>query len=151
MRTSCLLIAFVAALPVAAQQPQSPILPGAPNHAPLFQLPNPGAPRFQWNPNLALRPRMILPLSPPARDAQIDPGILLRPAPNRIGALAPGHEIASNQFPGLRFQPIDTAKPSLEKIPTQWPLLKVEQIPTRCAACSLDPAQQAVQTPESPK
>ncbi len=134
-----LVFAFLAGPLACAQLPQTPAQPGNPNHPPLFQLPRPGAPRFPWNPNLALRPNITVGRAP-ARDAQIDPGILLRPSPNRIGALPPAREIAHNQFPGLRFQPIDATKPSLERIPTRWPLLKIEQIPAGCSACSLDPA-----------
>jgi hypothetical protein len=76
-----------------------------------FIVPKPGA-ETRWN------------------DAQIDPRIIVHPPQSKLGVQPPGTNIATNQFPNLRFLPIASPGSALQAIPTQWPSLNVEKIPT---------------------
>jgi hypothetical protein len=61
-------------------------------------------------------------------DAQIDPGMIVRPPKSSIGVQPPGTPIAQNLYPGLRLLPIDESR-KLEEIPAEWPNLNLQNIP----------------------
>jgi hypothetical protein len=62
-------------------------------------------------------------------NAQIDPGMIVRPPKSSIGVQPPGTPIAQNLYPGLRLLPIEEFSAKLEPIPTEWPNLKLQDIP----------------------
>ena len=71
----------------------------------------------------------------------VDPEIVVHPSSSRIGVQPQGTFMAQNQFPGLRFLPINAAQAKVEPIPIVWPNLKMEEIPTICKQCRMVPAQ----------
>ncbi|HSZ17020.1 MAG TPA: hypothetical protein VK764_07955 [Terracidiphilus sp.] len=102
------------------------------------------APRV-WNfaPTLPMT-HTIVTASPALRssvDLHIDPEIVVHPSSSRIGAQPQGTFMAQNQFPGLRFLPIDAPQARVEPVPIVWPHLNMEQIPTICRECRMVPAQ----------
>jgi hypothetical protein len=62
--------------------------------------------------------------------ARIDPGIIVHPPQSSIGVEPPGAQVARNEFPGLMMQPVQWPLFKLQPIPTTWPLLKLQPIPT---------------------
>ena len=66
----------------------------------------------------------------PLGDARIDPNILRRPPQSVLDLPSQGTLMAQNQFPGLRFLPIESPKGTSGPISTVWPKLKMERIPT---------------------
>jgi len=51
-------------------------------------------------------------------NAQIDPGMIVRPPTSSIGVEPPGTPIAQNLYPGLRLLPIEESKAKQAAIPT---------------------------------
>jgi hypothetical protein len=62
-------------------------------------------------------------------DAHIDPQMVVHPPKSSLGVQPPGTLVAQNQYPNLRFLPIDWPEAKIELIPIYWPNLKVEAIP----------------------
>ena len=52
-------------------------------------------------------------------NAQIDPGMIVRPPKSSVGVQPPGTPIAQNLYPGLRLLPIEGAKSKLSPVPTE--------------------------------
>jgi hypothetical protein len=52
-------------------------------------------------------------------DAQIDPGMIIRPPKSSIGVQLPGTPIAQNLYPGLRLLPIEEAGAKHAPIPAE--------------------------------
>ena len=80
-------------------------------------------------------------------DAQIDPGMIIRPPKSSVGVQPPGTPIAQNLYPGLRLLPIDAPKGMLEKIPTEWPNLNLQNIPITWPKYEVSPANGDPVTP----
>ena len=142
MRPSHLALFLLGGSTLAIAQTQAPLLV-APN--PAAQTPSPRTwtwseqkqqPSFTWSPNLlppqakTLRGAKIDPKNT-LKDASIDPQMIHRPPSSSIGALAPATPILQQQYPGLVFQPINTAASALKPIPIAWDKLKVQKIPTQ--------------------
>jgi hypothetical protein len=71
-------------------------------------------------------PKPLVPLG----DAKIDPQIIFHPSQSGIGAQQPGTAIAQNQYPGLKYLPIQWPQAKVEPIPTAWPNLQMSPITT---------------------
>lgn len=102
-------------------------------------------PQWRWDPSLgSFRTQSVL--LPPSKslirlgDAAIDPQILRHPSTSDLGAQPPATQLAQNEFPGLKFQPINElsggpasgasrCEPGPQLLSTTWPKLQVEQIP----------------------
>ncbi len=61
--------------------------------------------------------------------AKIDPGIIVHPPKSSFGIEPQGTPVAQNQYPGLRYLPIDVSTAKLEPIPIFWPDLKPQSTP----------------------
>jgi hypothetical protein len=89
-------------------------------------------------------------ISPRRNDAQIDPKIIVHPPQSKLGIQQPGINIASNQFPNLRFLPIASPGTTPHPVPTQWPSFGIEQIPTTWPKFKLSLVQGAQQAAPQP-
>lgn len=78
-------------------------------------------------------------------DAQLDPKIIVHPPQSRLGLQPSGTDIATNQFPNLKFLPIAAPDPASHAIPAQWPSFKIEEIPTQWPKFALSLVQSAKQ------
>jgi hypothetical protein len=58
-------------------------------------------------------------------DARVDPRMILHPPPSSVGTQPPSTLVAKNQYPGLRFQPVQWPHLKLQRIPTEWFRLKI--------------------------
>ncbi len=84
-------------------------------------------------------------------EAQIDPKIIVHPPQSKLGLQQPGINVATNQFPNLRFLPIASPGSASHDIPAQWPGSKLEAIPTTWPKFKLSLVQGAKQvTPQPP-
>jgi len=84
-------------------------------------------------------------------DAQIDPKIIVHPPQSKLGMQQPGINIATNQFPNLKFLPIASPGALPHAPPAQWPSFGIEQIPTTWPKFKLSLVNGAKQvTPQPP-
>ncbi len=83
-------------------------------------------------------------------DAEIDPKIIVRPPQSKLGVQPQGTNIATNQFPNLRFLPIASPGSASHAIPAQWPGFGLEAIPTMWPKFELSPVQSAKQVQSLP-
>jgi hypothetical protein len=78
------------------------------------------------------------------RDNKLDPQIIVHPPQSSLGEQSPGKEIAQNQYPGLTLLPIQSPQPDHKPlglpIPTTWPNMRVENIPTHWQQDVIKPA-----------
>jgi len=101
----------------------------------------------------ALLQRFIIPKSGITRssnEAQIDPKIIVHPPQSRLGIQQRGINIATNQFPNLRFLPISSPGSASHSIPTQWPGFGLEEIPTTWPKFALSPVNGSKQATPQP-
>ena len=91
-----------------------------------------------WHlPSVAVQPMIVLqPGLPSVRLGDnalgndfIDPKIIVHPPKSSLGVQQPGTLMAQNQFPNLRFLPIDGSGKKSMVIPPTWPNLKLQRIP----------------------
>lgn len=73
--------------------------------------------------------------------AEIDPEIIVRPSPSRIGIQPPGTAVRQNEYPNLRMQPINSTNSAMEAIPTMWPRYRLESIPTQWPMHDMSPVR----------
>jgi hypothetical protein len=83
-------------------------------------------------------------------DAQIDPKIIVHPPQSKLGVQQPGINIASNQFPNLKFLPIASPASASHAIPAQWPVFGLYAIPTMWPKFKLSPVNGAKPVMPSP-
>jgi hypothetical protein len=88
-------------------------------------------PNWQRSGFLAMAPTVVRVAGPAVRlgDAQMDSGMIHRPSKDRLGALPEGSLVARNEYPGLRFQPIQSPRGKIKAIPITWPRLEIKPIP----------------------
>jgi hypothetical protein len=84
------------------------------------------------------------------RDKQFDSRIIVRPPQSSLGEQPPGKEVAQNQYPGLMLLPIQESKAIGLPIPTTWPNMKVENIPTHWQQNVIKPAMSSLSGSASP-
>jgi hypothetical protein len=73
--------------------------------------------------------------------AQIDPQMVVHPPQTSMGVQPPGTQVAQNLYPGLLLMPIDGSKTKIEPIPTVFPTMKMEKIPTTWTEFKVSPIQ----------
>ncbi len=140
------LILSVSSLPALSQSSQAPFIYAEPGKTPPALTLQPGQDfgpgqdfrkgRREWKlspftpfSETILQAPPTLKALRPLGDAQIDPNILRRPPHSVLDAQPQGTLMAQNQFPGLRFLPIESLKGTWGPISTVWPKLKIERIP----------------------
>jgi hypothetical protein len=74
-------------------------------------------------------------------NAQIDPRMIVHPAQSSIGAQPQGKLVAQNLYPDLQFLPIQAQAAASKALSTQWPLEKLQKIPTEWPKFEMLPAQ----------
>lgn len=79
-------------------------------------------------------------------DDALDPQMVHHPSPKNLGTRPPGTQVAQSLFPGLAFQPIDQAPnvgtlcaPAFGPLSTKWPMLNVQRIPTDWPKLKMEP------------
>lgn len=94
--------------------------------------------------NVAPQTAVVLPKAgAPSRtdNAQIDPQMIIHPPQSSIGAQSSGKLVAQNHYPNLEFLPIHAPTVASKPLSTQWPLSKLQKIPTQWPKFEMLPAQ----------
>lgn len=87
---------------------------------------------------------LVLPSAHPVRlmdPVPPDSQMIIHPPKSSLGIQPQGTQVARNEYPGLRFLPIESSSVELQAIPTTWPKLKLQAIPTKSPLLKLLPIE----------
>jgi len=136
----------------SAQAPVNPRKPG--ELSPAFNWPGTDFSSIPptWHPDsVPVQTIIVLRDAGPAKlrdNAKIDPGIIVHPPKSNLGVEPQATMLAQNQFPGLRFLPIEVSNTELGPIPILWPNLKLQPIliewPRAKASLIVSPASSGI-------
>lgn len=98
-----------------------------------------------WHMTNTVPPRVLIRTDAGAartwNDARIDPRMIVHPPPSSVGVQLPGTLVAKNQYPKLRFRPVEWPCLKLQKIPTQWPRFEIVPVGSGTLAVSRAPVK----------